>query len=94
MFAQIRTGSAADESAATKRFHRILVASVSVLLAAGCTGAPTSPWVGRDPSDPRAAVPPVGYRSTIGPYTSQRPASPAPWREQNERAAPAPKSDP
>jgi len=27
----------------------------------------------------------------IGPYQSQRPVEPAPWREQNEQIAPAPK---
>ena len=56
---------------------------------AGCAPAPI--LAGPDPSDPRARVPAVGYRSTIAPYVSQRPVEPAPWREQNERVAPKPK---
>ena len=94
MSAHIRAGRTAHETAVAKRFSRVFTWSVALLswspLAAGCIGAPTSPWVGPDPSDPRAAVPPDGYRSTTGPYTRQRPVSPAPWLEQNERAAPAP----
>jgi hypothetical protein len=53
----------------------------------------TGPLAGADPSDPGAKVAGAGYRSTIAPYTSLRPTAPGSWREQNERAAPAPKSD-
>jgi hypothetical protein len=60
----------------------------------GCSGAPPAPLTAADPSDPGARAPPVGYRSTIGPYKSQRPVEPAPWGEQNERVAPRPKSGP
>ena len=59
----------------------------------GCSGAPPAPLAAADPSDPGARAPPVGYRSTIGSYKSQRPVEPAPWGEQNERVAPRPKSD-
>ena len=58
----------------------------------GCSGAPPAPLAAGDPSDPAARAPPVGYRSTIGSYKSQRPVEPAPWGEQNERVAPGPKS--
>ena len=58
----------------------------------GCSGAPPAPLTLADPSDPAARAPPVGYRSTIGSYKSQRPVEPAPWGEQNERVAPRPKS--
>jgi len=58
----------------------------------GCSGAPPAPLTAADPSDPGARAPPVGYRSTIGSYKSQRPVEPAPWGEQNERVAPRPKS--
>lgn len=61
------------------------------LLDAGCASVPPRPLAGADPADPAARVPAVRYRSTIGPYTSQRPVDPAPWGEQNERVAPAPK---
>ena len=54
----------------------------------GCSGAPPAPLTAADPSDPGARAPPVGYRSTIGSYKSQRPVEPAPWGEQNERVRP------
>lgn len=60
-------------------------------LNAGCANVPPRPAVGTDPADPAARVPAVRYRSTIGPYASQRPVDPAPWGEQNERVAPAPR---
>jgi hypothetical protein len=61
------------------------------LLAVACAPAPQPLAAGPDPSDPSAHAGAVGYRSTIAPYTSQRPVEPAPWREQNERLTPAPK---
>ena len=64
---------------------------VLAALIAGCADVPPRPLIGADPADPAARVPPVRYRSTIGPYTSQRPVEPAPWGEQNERVAPEPK---
>jgi hypothetical protein len=70
---------------------RSAIASAFILLLAGCTNPPPYPLAGPDPSDPGARVPKVTYRSTIGPYTSQRPVEPAPWRERSERPAPAPK---
>jgi hypothetical protein len=56
----------------------------------GCAGAPGSPTVGPNPSNPSARTGAVGYRSTTAPYVSRRPVDPAPWREQNERVAPPP----
>jgi len=46
-----------------------------------------------DPADPAARTAGVGYRSTIAPYSSLRPSTPAPWREQNQRVAPSAKPD-
>jgi hypothetical protein len=66
------------------------IAAASVLSA--CMPA-TVPLVGRDPADPAAKIAGVGYRSTIAPYTSMRPSTPAPWRERNDGVAPQPKSD-
>jgi len=57
-----------------------------------CSGAPPAPLAAADPSDPGTRAPPVGYRSTVDSYKSQRPVEPAPWGEQNERVAPRPKS--
>ena len=58
---------------------------------AGCNPA-TTQLAARDPADPAAPVPSVGYRSTIGPYTSLRPATPASWLKRNEEVAPQPRS--
>ena len=73
-------------------FRRGALALALLALAAGaasCAGPP--PIAGPDPSDPAARARAVGYRSTIAPYESQRPVEPAPWREQNDQVAPAPK---
>src|SRR5262245_50725343 len=70
----------------------LLLPFALAFFAHGCSGAPPAPLAAADPSDPRARVPPVRYRSTIGSYRSQRPVEPAPWGEQNERVAPGPKS--
>jgi hypothetical protein len=70
----------------------LLLLLVLAPLTPGCSGAPPAPLTAADPSDPAARAPPVGYRSTIGSYKSQRPIEPAPWGEQNERVAPRPKS--
>jgi len=48
---------------------------------------------GADPADPATKVAPVGYRPTVAPYSSLRPATPAPWRDRNEAVTPQPKQD-
>jgi hypothetical protein len=75
------------------------IALVLALIVAGCTDIPPAPVAGPDASDPGARAPRVDYRSTVGPYRSQRPASAdekawgeKTWREQNEQVTPAPKS--
>jgi hypothetical protein len=74
------------------RIGPLILLLCSVLFAPGCrTDAPPSPAVGPDPSDPRAPVSRSTYRSTLGSYTNQRPVEPAPWREQSQGVAPAPK---
>lgn len=96
MSAQLGANFAAVHSA-VQQFNRrksgILL--VGVALAAvtlgGCMPA-TVALIGSDPADPSVKVAGVGYRSTIAPYTSLRPTAPAPWRQQNERVTPAPKS--
>ena len=70
----------------------LLLPFVLALLTGGCSAAPRAPFVGPDPSDPGARAPPVGYRSTTAPYSSQRPVEPGPWGEQNQRVVPQPKS--
>jgi hypothetical protein len=73
-----------------RAYRRLLLRLSGVIgtafLAACTTTAP--PIVGADPSDPNTRVRPVAYRSALGSYSTQRPVSPADWREQNERVAP------
>ena len=66
------------------------IALALALLVTGCGGIPAIPLAGRDPAEP-VPVAGVGYRSTIAPYQSRRPVDPAPWTEQNQRVAPAPR---
>jgi hypothetical protein len=74
------------------KFRILARMAVAALTLGGCM--PTAvPLAGADPADPGAKVPGVGYRSTITPYTSLRPTAPLSWREQNERVAPAPRSN-
>jgi len=72
------------------RFHVLLTGAALAL--SGCMPA-TTQVAGADPADPSARVAPVGYRSTIAPYTSLRPAAPAPWRDRNDAVTPQPKQD-
>lgn len=64
--------------------------AVATLALSGCLPAATSVAVA-DPADPAAKPARVDYRSTIAPYTSLRPAAPAPWRERNDAVTPQPK---
>jgi hypothetical protein len=73
------------------RFEALAAAATLALLIAGCAAAPPQSFGGPDPSDSDVRVPAVRYRSTLGPFTSQRPVEPTAWREQNERVAPAPR---
>ncbi|CUU21415.1 hypothetical protein ABIB94_006527 [Bradyrhizobium sp. JR7.2] len=66
--------------------------AVLALALSGCMPA-TTQIAGADPADPAAKVARVGYRSTIAPYTSLRPATPGPWRDRNDAVAPQPKQD-
>ena len=96
MFAQLGAILAAVRSAVKTifgiGFPTLAGMAVTAVTLGGCL--PTAvPLAGADPSDPGAMVSGVGYHSTIAPYTRLRPAAPSPWREQNDRVAPAPKSD-
>lgn len=97
MFAHIRAQDAAVGPAAVRtricssgRGRALLAIVLAAVVLAGCM--PNAPLIGADPADPAARVAATGYRSTIAPYQSLRPSAPAPWREQNDRVAPAPKS--
>ena len=73
------------------RFNWPLLAAMALALS-GCMPATTS-VAGADPADPAAKAARVDYRSTVAPYTSLRPAAPAPWRERNDAVTPQPKQD-
>jgi hypothetical protein len=92
MFAQLGAILAAVPSVVERQFRIKIGMAVTALALGGCMPT-TVPLAGVDPADPGAKVAGVGYRSTIAPYTSLRPTAPSPWREQNDRVAPAPKSD-
>jgi hypothetical protein len=96
MSAHTRAFDAAVEPAVARPFQirlgAIAAVSALALLLAGCGDRPPLPVAGPDPADPGTRTPPVGYRSTVGSYRSQRPVDPAPWGEQNQQVAPAPKS--
>lgn len=72
-----------------KRLTPIFGAAALSLLLVACSAAPERPLAAADPSDPNTRVPATAYRPVLGGYASQRPVEPAPWREQNERVAPA-----
>jgi hypothetical protein len=96
MLAQFGANIAAGRSAAARLFEtrfRVPAAIAAAALTLGGCLPTTVPLAGADPADPAARVAGVGYRSTVAPYTSLRPAAPSSLREQNDRVAPAPKSD-
>ena len=72
-------------------YHWPLLALAALALS-GCMPA-TTQVASADPADPAAKVARLDYRSTIAPYTSLRPATPAPWRGRNEAVTPQPKQD-
>ena len=93
MFAHVRTRPADIGRQRMRSIRRFaaLVAAAAVAPLAACSPPPPAPFAGPDPSDPRARVPAVAYRPAVAPYASQRPVEPLPWREQNDRIAPASK---
>ena len=97
MYSQLGAILAAVQSVAQRffgnRFRTIAGMAATALTLGGCMQTAV-PLAGADPADPNARVAGVGYRSTVAPYSSLRPTAPSPWREQNDRVAPAPKSGP
>jgi len=95
MQAQLRAVRAAVHSVAAKPYlirSRNLASLAAVALTLASCMPATVPLAGNDPADPGAKVAGANYRSTVAPYSSLRPSAPSSWREQNDRAAPAPKS--
>ncbi|MCP3476194.1 hypothetical protein NLM33_38925 [Bradyrhizobium sp. CCGUVB1N3] len=85
---------AAATAALGRRFGFIWpILAITAPALSGCMPATTAPLAKADPADPAAKVARVGYRSTIAPYSSLRPAPPAPWRERNDSVSPPAKPD-
>jgi hypothetical protein len=88
---QIEAVASAHPADGRRRARLAVTAGIiaTALSAAGCNPATTQSSM-RDPADPTARVAGVGYRSTVAPYTSLRPAPPSAWRERNDSVAPQP----
>lgn len=67
--------------------RRAAAAFIGAMLLSACVPE-TTRLAGHDPADPAANVAPAGYSPPLAPYTSLRPAAPAPWRERNDSVAP------
>jgi hypothetical protein len=96
MLTHMRAYSTAVRAAAGARLtyspaQTVALATALILVVAACAPPPPAPVVGPDPADPNSGTPRVDYRSTIGPYSSQRPAAPVLGREQSDGVAPASK---
>ena len=72
---------------------RIASAILAAASLAGCMANGRPLAAAGDPANPSAGSASVGYRSTIAPYSSLRPATPLPWRERNDGVTPQTKSD-
>ena len=94
MFAQFGATFAAVGAACRRHCKFNFGASAAVVagLLSVCLPASVA-RAGHDPADPAASVAAVRYRSTIAPYTSLRPSTPAPWRERNDSVAPRSEPD-
>ena len=63
-------------------------AVLAAALLAGCMSDGRQTVAAGHPAEPSARTAGVGYRSTIAPYDSLRPATPLPWRERNDGVTP------
>ncbi|MCA1428620.1 MULTISPECIES: hypothetical protein [unclassified Bradyrhizobium] len=86
------SGAKSAASAVGDRHSRFIWLLLALGALSGCMPA-TTHMASADPADPAAKMAPVTYRSTIAPYTSLRPATPAPWRGRNEAVTPQPKQE-
>jgi hypothetical protein len=68
---------------------KLFVAAFAALALTGCAAAPPPLLVQGNPADAKSPVRPVAYRPVTAGYQSQRPVEPRPWRDQNDRVAPA-----
>ncbi|MHC2333786.1 hypothetical protein [Bradyrhizobium sp. USDA 4454] len=88
-----RLGNRLGRRAPPTFVSRIGAAMLAAVPLAGCMTDARPVAVGGDPANPSAPTAGVGYRSTIAPYESLRPATPLPWRERNDGVTPPAKPD-
>ncbi|SEC38585.1 hypothetical protein [Bradyrhizobium erythrophlei] len=89
-----RRGNRLGRRAPPTFVSRIAAAILAVAPLAGCMADGRSLAVAGDPANPSARTASVGYRSTIAPYSSLRPATPLPWHERNDGVMPQTNSQP
>jgi hypothetical protein len=83
-----RSAKPRSQAHSNHSFRRACIALLLAGLLAGCMAARTAPVAMADPADPSSSVRAARYSSVLSGYVSQRPVSPKPWREQNERVTP------
>ena len=88
-----RLGSKLGRRAPPTFVSRIAAAILAAAPLAGCMADGRPLAAAGDPANPSAHTASVGYRSTIAPYSSLRPATPLPWRERNDGVTPQTNSD-
>lgn len=94
MLTPIEAESASSRVTGRRRRTRMQATGATIALAvllAGCDPK-TTQLATRDPADPAVPVAAVGYRSTIAPYSTLRPAMPSSWRDRNDQVTPRPRS--
>ncbi|WP_298373082.1 hypothetical protein [uncultured Bradyrhizobium sp.] len=83
-----RGGNRFGRRAPSTFVSRIAAAVLAAAPLAGCMADGRPLAAAGDPANPSAQTASVGYRSTIAPYSSLRPATPLPWRERNDGVTP------
>ncbi|MGY2807205.1 hypothetical protein [Bradyrhizobium sp. USDA 4506] len=98
MFSHLGAKLAAVANWLGRRAQSILLSRLTAVIVAaaplaGCMADGRPVAVAGDPADSSTGRAGVGYRSTIAPYSSLRPATPLPWRERNDGVTPPAKSE-
>ncbi|MGY3588466.1 hypothetical protein ACVIGB_002575 [Bradyrhizobium sp. USDA 4341] len=89
-----RLGNRLGRRAPSTFVLRMAAAILAAVPLAGCMADGRPLAAAGDPANPSAGSTSVGYRSTIAPYSSLRPATPLPWRERNHGVTPQTNSQP
>jgi hypothetical protein len=90
MLVQLRAAAAAM-ARQPAALGRVLAVAMLAILTCACAATAPSRLAGADPANAAARVPALKYRSTLRPYSSQRPVEPAPPAEPNGPGTSQPK---